>query len=545
MVYNVIVILISIIAPIIILRKEWKKEEDIKLFIKTNKIVLLLYFIFVVGFLVRVVGIVNHPNGLNTDEASIGYEAFSVSTYGIDRNGNSWPVFLESWGSGQNALYMYIIMPFVKAMGLSVISVRLPMAIMGCISLFLMFKLLKKCKDEKFAIIGLAFLAIAPWHIMKSRYGLESNVFPEFAFYAVYFIISALEDNKTYKMYIGSIFLGLCSYAYGTSYFFLPIFVVILLIVLLKRKEINLKTAIISFIIVAILSLPIVLMIFINSFDFNEIKIGLVTIPKIEENRYETLTILSSDNIISELQRNLIDSLKTLILQDDGYNMNALPLFGIVYTISPLFIIIGIFFGFKSNEKIDIVFKIWLCVASILMLICTPNINRMNILYFPIIYFCILGIYNIIISYENIQKVIISIYGILFICFVITYLNTDFTKTYTVVSGVEDVIKATNNIDADTIYFEYSFKEPQMYICFFNKINTKEYVDTVKFNDNIKTFGSVREFGKYKLWFKLDSIDSDGNNCYVMRRDTLTEYELDESIWQIKYIDDFCILEKQ
>ena len=56
-----------------------------------------------------------------------GYEAYSILNYGIDRNGNVLPVFLVSWGSGQNALYTYILIPFIKLLGLSSFSVRLPM----------------------------------------------------------------------------------------------------------------------------------------------------------------------------------------------------------------------------------------------------------------------------------------------------------------------------------------------------------------------------------------------------------------------------------
>ena len=117
-----------------------KKISDL---FKQNKINILVALIFLIGFSVRIIGITDYPNGFNCDEASIGYEAYSVLNYGIDRNGNSWPVFLEAWGSGQNALYMYIIMPFIKLFGLTVLSVRLPMALIGCISLIVMYNLLK------------------------------------------------------------------------------------------------------------------------------------------------------------------------------------------------------------------------------------------------------------------------------------------------------------------------------------------------------------------------------------------------------------------
>ena len=89
--------------------------------LKANKFIILVCIILLLGFLVRLIGITDYPNGLNCDEASIGYEAYSLLNYGIDRNGNSWPVFLEAWGSGQNALYMYIIMAKIGVTNVTVI----------------------------------------------------------------------------------------------------------------------------------------------------------------------------------------------------------------------------------------------------------------------------------------------------------------------------------------------------------------------------------------------------------------------------------------
>lgn len=47
---------------------------------------MIILIIFIVGMLVRIVGIADMPNALNCDEASAGYEAFSILNYGIDRN---------------------------------------------------------------------------------------------------------------------------------------------------------------------------------------------------------------------------------------------------------------------------------------------------------------------------------------------------------------------------------------------------------------------------------------------------------------------------
>lgn len=45
-----------------------------------------VFIILIIGMLIRLIGIADMPNALNCDEASAGYEAFSILNYGIDRN---------------------------------------------------------------------------------------------------------------------------------------------------------------------------------------------------------------------------------------------------------------------------------------------------------------------------------------------------------------------------------------------------------------------------------------------------------------------------
>lgn len=47
---------------------------------------ILIIIILIIGMLIRIFGIADMPNALNCDEASAGYEAFSILNYGIDRN---------------------------------------------------------------------------------------------------------------------------------------------------------------------------------------------------------------------------------------------------------------------------------------------------------------------------------------------------------------------------------------------------------------------------------------------------------------------------
>lgn len=54
-----------------------------------NKYTIIIGIILIIGFLIRLVNISEIPNALNVDEASAGYEAYSILKYGIDRNRKS------------------------------------------------------------------------------------------------------------------------------------------------------------------------------------------------------------------------------------------------------------------------------------------------------------------------------------------------------------------------------------------------------------------------------------------------------------------------
>lgn len=142
---------------------------------RKNPKVLLVTFLLALAFALRVAFVDRLPRGFNQDEASIGYEAWSILHYGIDRKGNVLPVHLISWGSGQNAFYAYFIIPSIALFGLNELSVRLPMGLFSCLSCFCVFRLFKKTGKENLAIAVLAFMAIAPWDIMRSRWALTTK----------------------------------------------------------------------------------------------------------------------------------------------------------------------------------------------------------------------------------------------------------------------------------------------------------------------------------------------------------------------------------
>lgn len=548
MTYNIIAILASIILPVIIIFPKIKKEKQE--FFKKNKYNIILYIILVVGFITRSVGININPKGLNVDEASSGYDAYSILEFGCDRNGNKFPVFLEAWGSGQNALYSYLMIPFIKLFGLNVITTRLPMVILGCISLIVWYNLLNEVKNKKFAIIGLSFLVICPWNIMKSRWGLESNIFPDFVLYAIYFIVKFIKTNNVSKLYIASILLGISSYTYGTSYFFLPIFCIIMYIYLLYTKKVNIKNVILSFSIIFIIALPIMLYIIINTFDLNQIDLGIITIPKLPVNRYEEQTSIFNGNILTKSIKNFVKSLKLLLTQDDGLSWNCIPGFGLFYIISIPFLVYGIIYSIKNKEEIkkyESVIDIWFISSFLLMFVLNEvNINRINVLIYPLIYYVINGIY-IVVAKRNIisNSIILIVYIAFFVMFMCSYIFLKPANNYTFVDNIKEVIEYVEKVKDRKIYIEYAFKEPYIYVLYYTKYNTHDFIDSVQYidNENLGKFDNIKSFGRYNFYIP-DDQEKYPDAVFVVKKKK--NKQIDYSKYKkLKEFSEYVVLEKK
>ena len=502
---------------------------------------IVLYFIFVIGSLARLIAIGKFPNALNVDEASSAYDAFSLMKWGMDRGGNSYPVYLYAWGSGQSVLYSYLTIPIIAITGLTEYGIRLPMAITGVISLYVFYYLVKNIFDnKKFGIIALAFFAICPWHIMKSRWGMECNIFPDLILLATLLLALGLKKKKTFLQVLSFVVLAISSYSYGTSYLFLPVFVLGTLGYLIYKKELTIKKSIIYLLVMFILCIPIVVYIFINTFGLEQITVGKITIPKLLVNRYDEVSTVFSGNILENCINNLLETLKILILQNDKLEWNAIPQYGLFYLISIVFFIIGIRACIKKYKEnsFNQIMNIWMISAIVLCAFCEANINRINIVMIPCIYYIVVGLYEFLGKYKQLSICIVVIYAVLFVEFMYSYVNKDYNNYYTFTSGVADVVDYCKTLDVDNIYCKYSFKEPFIYFMFYGQENVNEYLDTVEYFEEGRTFENIKAFGKYKFYLPQEI---EKNSVIIVPKNTEIKYN-DESVKKVN-INQFDIYE--
>lgn len=508
--------------------KDYIKEKDKKN--KKFKYLLYLIIIFVACF-VRSIYLDKIPASLNYDEASIGYEAYSLTKYGIDRNGFSFPIHFISWGSGQNVLYAYILIPFIKILGLTTFSVRLPMLIISCLSLIIAYYLFKEIFKDKIMIPVLLF-TIIPWHFMKSRWALESNIFPDMILFSIY-LLTKFHNTKNKKyLYINTIILGISLYSYGTSYVFVPIYFILNYAYLLYKKLISTKTFIVNLLIIFVIAIPLLIFVYINLFKVNYIKIFNMTIPRLYFNRFEDVTIIKNSNFFQKGMNNLIGNIKLVFNQYDNNKLNSINGIGVYYTISIPLIFIGLYEIIKNTKNNSLYFIILSGIISslIIMFLVKPEIHRINCVWYFLIIIIILGVVQIKKYNYGIYVIIIISYLILFLYFTKVYYNNfnQISKKSTNESYVDCLtfIKE-NKLDNKKIIISNEINLPYIYYLFVFKENPKTYLKERKVEKLNVEFQNIIQI-KNIYFEEINKIDD--NTIYIVSKEKLKILDIDTKV---------------
>jgi 4-amino-4-deoxy-L-arabinose transferase-like glycosyltransferase len=191
--------------------------------------------IIFVGALLRLIALGRVPGGLNSDEASSGVEALSVLRTGMDLWGNHLPVWFAAWGSGMNALYTYFAVPVIWLFGLDSVTLRAVGAVFGVLTLPVAYYATRLYFGRQAALIVMGLLAVLPWHVMSSRWALDSNLAPLFFTLGLYTIGKALQAGGRWPILAWAPW-AISIYAYPVTLY--PIIPSSLLILIFFRRPI-------------------------------------------------------------------------------------------------------------------------------------------------------------------------------------------------------------------------------------------------------------------------------------------------------------------
>ncbi len=345
----------------------------------------ILIGIIFLAFVLRFWKLDSYP-AFNADEAALGYNAYSLIQTGKDEHGNSWPIHFQSFNDYKPGGYVYIILPFVKLFGLNEWSIRVPAAILGVLTVYILYLLVELLfKNKRIAMISSFFLAISPWHIHFSRGGWEVNVATSFIVLAVYLFLRFTEIKKWKYLAFSFLAFGVSLYTYHSARLIAPLLGLGLLLIYWKDLEIfkNLKKYLVYVGLFFVVMLPLVLDLAKGQAGSRVAGVGLFAdsgpLSRIEEQRTEHVdfTSLPSRALHNKLVNYGLAFVENwsehyhglfLFLAGDDIQRNKVPETGQMYLFDLPLLMVGLWFVIRNyflNAKSYTLIMYWLIIAPI------------------------------------------------------------------------------------------------------------------------------------------------------------------------------------
>lgn len=379
--------------------------------------------IAIVGVGIRVWQCGSVPAGFNQDGAMASVDAKALADYATDRFGTFMPAHLYAWGFGQmSSLLSYLIAIFVKLFGLNEITARLPQLLASLAGGTFFFLFMKDTFGKSAGLFAALFVAINPWHLLQSRWALDCNLLPHFFMGGIYFLNRGLGAKKRY-VYISMIFFGLCMYCYGITIYTIPVFLIAVCIYYLIKKKITVQDALISAGIYLLIAWPFILTMMVNFFKWETIKLPFVTIQQFSGSTRASDILLFSDNFLQQLGANIRSLLNTTIFQKKDLPWNDIEGFGTMFVFSIPFMITGVVElrrAMSERSKGLVTFALLTGIWAGL-LTNNVNVNRINIVYYGMMMFIVLGIVFVVREFRFARFAPIAAYTLAGIILISTY----------------------------------------------------------------------------------------------------------------------------
>ena len=504
--------------------------EDKKVLIYTENLSDKVYYVLLGALILLALGVRVYnfgavPGGFNQDGAMAAVDAKALADYGTDRYGMHMPVHLTAWGYGQMSSLLSYMMAFsIKMFGFSAGIVRIPTLLMSMVGILCLHFLTKDVFGRKTALVILFFAAINPWHIMQSRWALDCNLYPHFFILGVYLLNKGLEKKR--YLYMAMVAFGLCMYCYGISIYTLPVFLVIACIYLIIIKKITLKDALLSAGVYLLVAWPFILTMMVNFFQWKTISTPFFTIPYFPYSVRSNDILFFSKDIWKQLGANFNSLLNTTFRQAKDLPWNDMYYYGTIYLFSMPFVVLGIVDFFRNHRQKAgaVLMFVFLCTGLWAGLATNGvNVNRINIVYYPIIIMAGLGICYCLKWLAPVKWSVFAAYTIAFILFSVNYftvhaetLEGHFFKNFgEAVIDLKDSSAEKLYITADSQY-KGSANVSEILTLFYHEIDA-EYYQGKKEISGLLPF---RERYTFKSIGKLQ-IDHSENAAYVVTESDL------------------------
>lgn len=187
--------------------------------------------LLLVAFLLRVVHLQSIPQNIGGDECSQGLEAIQMMTPGYQGN-----IFATGWLSVPR-LSMLWNAPWIKVFGREAFGLRLPWALVGTATVWMVYLLIRRLFQPGWAIATGVLLTGFDYHIHYSRLGSNQIADPLFTATVYYFLLRAVEERRRLDWALAGIVLGLSWYFYAGARLTTVLMVIVVGYLALRQRD--------------------------------------------------------------------------------------------------------------------------------------------------------------------------------------------------------------------------------------------------------------------------------------------------------------------
>lgn len=515
---------------------------------------LILIVITLIGFLFRFYGLSDYPQSLARDEVSAAYNAYSILKTGRDEHGVLFPLAFKAFGDWKLPVEIYFTIPGILLFGLNAFTTRLPEALLGSLSvpvLYLVFRHAFKKIPEAIPLAAAFFLAISPWHVYMSRVAFGYNVLGLFFFLVgLYFFFQFISEKKIWQLFAANAGFILTLFSYTAFHLFTPLFLAGLY--LIYRKSIRISKAV-------ILQLVLFFLFYgIASFAVLEANVQKIAGTSLwhyhdfyqsyiwdRRKAYEdplAARLLQNKPLVflQKVTNNYVLTFSPEFLVTEGgvNQVNNLENMGNMYVFEYVLFLAGLGFLLYKREKGLPFVLLWLAVGAFPAILTreAPHSTRNLVLAPMLVFLSGYGLVHLIAYVRSLQGIYRSVgvlvllgglgYGILnIISFADNYLfHLMRDRGYYWNAGYKEVVEFVNRENPRKVIMEGQSLSPYNYFLFYNAYDPAVYQSEVQLApptwDN---FQHVDSFGKYHFVEKLQIPENftEPMTMYILHKDNV------------------------
>lgn len=328
-----------------------------------HKKLIILTIICILGFLTFSYKLGEIPNGIYLDEATTGYNAFSILKTGKDEYGKEFPLAFRFFGSYSPPLYTYLTVIPISIYSVNEFSVRITSVICAVLMIIIIYQFLKQSEhiNKNIFYLLLILFILTPWNFFFARTGYE--IYLGFFIFSLGTLLCWLGLQKKLLLIAGLACLSLATYASHSQIYSVPIFVVTFAY-FLKQDKTFLTGLLLAFLI-QIPRIPLLTTkVFLNKSDLFYSSEIIANADKIFLPSFIAIPLSFFFSFLAKFITYL--SPYSLFLLQDSDPQRSIPTLSVFYNWMLIPYVIGFFILFKNlNHKFN-KFLLLLIVTSII-----------------------------------------------------------------------------------------------------------------------------------------------------------------------------------